>query len=305
MPAADAGQWLARIQSAAANRSYQGTLVFSAGGTVSSSRVAHVCDGRQRYERIEVLDGQARAQYRHNDQLLTLWPATRLAVIEQRDPIIDFPGLPATAGQRALDNYEVQAAGTDRVAGLVADVLLLKPRDGLRFAQRWWADHGTGLLLRSDVLGAKGELLESSSFSDLSLAVRIGADAVLGPMKHLDGWRVLRPQAIRTQLEAEGWSLSRPVPGFQLVSCSRRPLDAAADGPAGQPVLQSVFSDGLTHVSVFIEPYDAQRHRQALRTSVGATHTVTGRRGDWWVTVMGEVPLATALQFEAALERRH
>jgi len=70
-------------------------------------------------------------------------------------------------------------------------------------------------------------------------------------------------------------------------------------------VLQSVFSDGLTHVSVFIEPYDAKRHRQPMRTSQGATHTLMSRHGDWWVTVMGEVPLATAQQFEAALERKH
>jgi sigma-E factor negative regulatory protein RseB len=303
--AADAGHWLTRIQGAAANRSYQGTVVFSTGGVVSSSRVAHLCDGRQRYERIEVLDGRAHAQYRHNDQLLTLWPADKVAVLEQRDPIIDFPGLPAAAGQRALDSYDLQAVGSDRVAGLVADVLLLRPRDGLRFAQRWWAERSTGLLLRSDVLGAKGEVLESSSFVDVSLDTRLSSDAVLGPMKRLDGWRVLRPQAQRTQLDAEGWALARPVPGFQLVSCSWRPLDPAGELPANQPVLQSVFSDGLTHVSVFIEPYDAKRHRQPMRTSQGATHTLMNRHGDWWVTVMGEVPLATAQQFEAALERKH
>lgn len=300
----DAGQWLGRIQSAAANRSYQGTMVFSAAGVVSSSRVAHMCDGRQRYERIEVLDGSPHAQYRHNDQLLTLWPATKLAVLEQRDPVIDFPGLPATAGQKALDSYELQPVGADRVAGLVADVLLLKPRDGLRFAQRWWAERSSGLLLRSEVLGPRGEVLESTSFSDVTLGSRLSPDMVLGPMKRLDGWRVVRPQSQRTQLETAGWTVAKPVAGFQLVSCQWRPLDAGADGPGTGPALQSVFSDGLTHVSVFIEPYDAKRHVQPVRTSQGATHTLMSRRGDHWITVMGEVPMATAQQFEAALERR-
>ena len=302
---ADASHWLTRIQGAAANRSYQGTVVFSTGGVVSSSRVAHLCEGRQRYERIEVLDGRAHTQYRHNEQLLTLWPADKVAVLEQRDPIIDFPGLPSGAGQRALDSYDLQAVGSDRVAGLMADVLMLKPRDALRFAQRWWAERSTGLLLRSDVLGAKGEVLESSSFVDLSLDTKLSSDSVLSAMKKLEGWRVVRPQAQRTQLDAEGWTLARPVPGFQLVSCSWRPLDAAGDGPANQPVLQSVFSDGLTHVSVFIEPYDGKRHKQAMRSSQGATQTLMNRHGDWWVTVIGEVPLTTAQQFDAALERKH
>ena len=62
----DASAWLARIQQAAVDSSYQGTLTFSAGGVVTSSRLEHYCDGRQRYERLEVLDGHARLQYRHN-----------------------------------------------------------------------------------------------------------------------------------------------------------------------------------------------------------------------------------------------
>jgi negative regulator of sigma E activity len=28
------------------------------------------------------------------------------------------------------------------------------------------------------------------------------------------------------------------------------------------------------------------------------------RRGDWWLTVVGEVPMATAQRFEALLERK-
>jgi len=300
----DGAQWLARIQQAAANRSYQGTLMFSGGGVVSSSRVVHICDGRQHYERLEVLDGRARLQYRHNDQLLTLWPASKVALVEQRDPVAEFPALPISAGVRALDSYELRNLGRDRVAGHDADVLLLKPRDKHRFAQRLWADRETGLLLRNDLLGPAGEVLESSAFTDVLIGGKPAPDTVLKPMKRLDGYRIVRPQTDRTQLDAEGWTLARPVPGFQLVSCTKRPLDATNDAAASVQVLQSVFSDGLTQVSVFIEPYDAQRHKQPMGTSLGATHTLMARRGDWWVTVVGEVPMATVQQFEAMLERR-
>jgi sigma-E factor negative regulatory protein RseB len=60
----------------------------------------------------------------------------------------------------------------------------------------------------------------------------------------------------------------------------------------------------MAHVSVFIEPYDAQRHKQPMGTSLGATHTLMNRRGDWWVTVVGEVPMATVQLFEVMLERK-
>lgn len=304
VPVAEAQQWLWRSQEAAANSNYQGTLMFSAGGVVSSARVLHVCDGRQRYERVEQLDGQARLRYRHNDQLTTLWPGSKLARVEQRDAVADFPSLPLV-GNRALENYELRWIGKDRVAGHEAMVAMLKPRDKLRFAQRLWAERGSGLLLRNDLIGPAGEVLESAAFTDVQIGGRTAAETILKPMKRLDGYRVVRPQALHAELDAEGWVLTRPVPGFQLISCTKRPLDADGDGGPPVQVLQSVFSDGLAHVSVFVEPYDAQRHKQPMGTSLGATHTLMNRRGDWWVTVVGEVPMATVKQFEAMFERKH
>lgn len=303
-PVPGAGAWLGRVQLAAASSSYQGTLMVSASGVVSSSRVMHVCDGKQRYERVEALDGKPRLQLRHNDQLLTLWPASKQARFESRDPVAEFPSLSALAGPLALENYEPAILVRDRIAGHEADVLMLKPRDKLRYAQRLWADRDTGLLLRNDVIGPGGEVLESSAFTEVQIGGRLSADPVLGPMKRLDGFKVVRAASERTQLDTEGWSLGKPVAGFQLVSCSKRPLADTESQLAPVQVLQSVFSDGLAHVSVFIEPYDAQRHPQSMGTILGATHTLSSRRGDWWFTVVGEVPMLTAQQFSALFERR-
>ena len=302
--ASSAGAWLGRVQLAAASSSYQGTLMVSASGVVSSSRMVHVCDGRQRYERVESLDGKPRLQLRHNEQLLTLWPASKQARFESRDPVAEFPSLSALAGPLALENYEPASLARDRIAGHEADVLMLKPRDKLRYAQRLWADRDSGLLLRNDVIGPGGEVLESSAFTEVQIGGRLSADQVLGPMKRLDGFKVVRAASERTQIEAEGWLLGKPVAGFRLVSCSKRPLADTESRLQAVQVLQSVFSDGLTHVSVFIEPYDAQRHAQAMGTSLGATHTVSSRMGDWWLTVVGEVPMLTAQQFSAMFERR-
>lgn len=301
-PAFDAAQWLARVQQAAISRNYQGTLTITSGGVVSSSRVSHQTDGRQRYERIDALDGQARQQLRHNDVVVTLWPQARVAVFEPQDGVSDFPALPASQ-QRALDSYEARLVGQERIAGVEADVVMLKPRDNLRFAQRLWAEHETGLLIRADILGPRGEVLESSAFTDLKLGGRLQPDIVTGPMKRLDGYKVLRPPSQRVQLDAEGWVLGKLVPGFQLLQCARRTLESTAGSGDERVVLQAVYSDGLTHVSVFIEPFDSLRHK-AMRTSLGATQTVMNRQGDWWITVVGDAPMATVQQFEVGLQRR-
>ena len=100
-----------------------------------------------------------------------------------------------------------------------------------RFAQRLWAEQASGLLLRADVLGARGEVLESASFSDVVIGGKPNPELVLHAMRKLDGYRIVRPAATRTQLDAEGWSVAHSVPGFQLVACMRRELGAMEEPP--------------------------------------------------------------------------
>jgi sigma-E factor negative regulatory protein RseB len=304
---ADARAWLARIHAAANQRNYQGTMVFTAGGMLSSSRVAHFRVGGQSFERLEALDGRLQRVYRHNDAVHTLWSQSRLAVIDSRNVATQLGSLTKVAEPRAADQYELKAEGSERVAGREALVLLLKPRDDLRYTQRVWADRATGLMLRADVIGPARAVLESAAFSEIEIGVRPLPDSVLVPMNRLEGYRVLRPQHVTTQLEAEGWVMQRGVPGFTLAGCLKRPLDATAMDSGqrvAEQVVQAVFSDGLTHVSLFIEPYDARRHKHGLHAQIGATATTTQRRGDFWITTMGDVPVSTLKMFNDALDRR-
>ena len=298
--------WLMRIHEAASLRNFQGTFIVSAGGAVSSARIAHFCDGRNQFERIDSLDGQTRHVFRYNDLVHTLWPQARVALVEQRDLLQSFPALLKVGDDRIADFYDVRPQGIERVAGHEASVLLLRPRDGLRFGYRLWAEKVSGLLLRADVLGNHGEILETSAFSDVSIGVRSQPDAVLDPMRKLDGYRVVKSTLKPTKLEAEGWTLRQSVPGFRQVSCVKRPLDGdpESNGPAAE-ALQTIYSDGLTYVSVFIEPFSAERHTKAMLTSIGATQTLMRRQGDWWITVVGDVPAATLKAFASGLERRN
>lgn len=305
--ALDARAWLTRIHEAASRRNFQGTFIVSAGGAVSSARIAHYCEGTNQFERIESLDGQARQVFRHNDVVHTVWPSSRVAVVEQSQLVSSFPGLLQGNDSRIADHYEVRMIGRDRVAGFEAAVLHVKPRDGLRFGYRLWAEQVSGLLLRADVLGERDEVLETSAFSEVTIGVRPQRESVLQPMKRLDGYRVLRPVLTPTRLDAEGWGMRQLVPGFREVSCVQRPMDGPAaleSDPQGPPVVQAIFSDGLTHVSLFIERYDEKRHVKPMLAAVGATRTLMRRHDQWWVTVVGDVPGATLKTFADSLERR-
>jgi sigma-E factor negative regulatory protein RseB len=282
----------------------------SGGGTVSSAHIAHYCEGPNQFERSEALDGQARNVYRHNDTVTTLWPATKVAMIEQRDLLAQFPALLQAGDDHIADFYEVHQQGAERVAGHDANVLLVKPRDSLRYGYRLWADQATGLLLRADVMGSRDEVLESSAFSDVAINVKPQPDSVTHPMKKLEGYRIVHSAMTPTRLEAEGWTMHESVPGFVQVSCVKRPMNGNGDdapvsqAPAGNPrVLQTIYSDGLTYVSVFIEPFDPKRHTRPIMASVGPTQTLMKQQGDWWITVLGDVPPATLRLFAKGLER--
>jgi sigma-E factor negative regulatory protein RseB len=299
---AEARQWLDRMHAAATQRNYQGTLVVTAEGTIASSRVAHYGEGGITLERVEFLDGQPRRVLRHNDQVLTLWPSARIARLEQREAVQSFPALLTANEDQLFERYEMVAESNARVAGHEVAVFLLRPRDEMRFAQRLWADRASNLLLRADVLGSDGRVLETSAFSDISVGGRVKPESVESALKQLDGWRVMKPAVSTTELEAEGWQLKTPVAGFRRASCVKRQLEATSDGRRSD-VLQAIYTDGLTHVSLFIEPQRIDRQR-AGSAAMGATHTWMQPVGTHWVTVMGDVPMATLKQFAAALEKK-
>jgi sigma-E factor negative regulatory protein RseB len=301
--------WLLRIHEAASHRNFQGTFVVSGGGSVSSARIAHFCEGPNEFERSESLDGQARHVFRHNDTVTTLWPGKHVATVEQRTALAEFPALLQAGDDRITDHYEVQPQGDERIAGHEANVLLVKPRDNLRYGYRLWAERATGLLLRADVLGDHSEVLETSAFSDVAIGVKPQPESVLAPVRRLEAYHVVRPVLTPTLLETEGWAQRQIAPGFKAVSCVKRPMDPVApdmpgaSGDKQMQVLQSIYSDGLTYVSVFIEPFDAQRHPRPMLASVGPTQTLMQQQGDWWVTVVGDVPASTLRLFAKGLER--
>lgn len=317
----DAPTLFKRVQTSATQRSFAGIYVVSANGAMASSRVQHYSNGHEQIDKIESLDGQMRRIYRHNDVVHVLWPQSHEASIEPRDLMGRLLGptggvtRPGTHALGAASNapllsevYDVQVSRDDRVAGYEAQVVNLKPRDTWRHGQRWWLERETGLLLRSDLLGPKGEVLESAGFSELQIGVKLQPQHLLQEMHRLQSYKVVQPQFVRTSLDHEGWALKRPVPGFRAYACVKRspphlPGIASHKEPPVPAMLQSIYTDGLAHVSVFIEAYDATRHGTDNPTVLGATRVHTRRDGDWWIIAVGEVPATTLHAFSVGLER--
>jgi sigma-E factor negative regulatory protein RseB len=294
-------QWLMRMHQASLQHSaYIGTFVVSAGASMSSARIWHVCEGDQQMERVENLTGSPRSTFRHNDQVVTFLPESHVARTETRESLGPFHDLLKSGSSAIADFYAARLAGVERVAGFEADVVLLSPRDQLRYGYRIWSERKTGLVVKLQTLDTDGRVLEQAAFSELQLNAPVKLEKLSQMMNNTEGYKVETPEMIRTSALSEGWTLKVPVPGFRPTSCFKRPAMA---GKAQDSTMQWIFSDGLASVSLFVEPYDRQRHSRESVMTIGATQTLTRRVNEWWLTVVGEVPVQTLKAFAQGLER--
>ena len=294
-------EWLMRVHEAAQKRAYVGTYVVTSGGVMSSAKIWHVCEGNQQMERVETLTGAPRSTFRHNDKVVTFMPDHKVVRTEKRESTGAFPELLQSADGRVADFYKFRAEGVDRVAGLETDVVALVPKDTMRFGYRVWTEQKRGLVVKLQTLDTEGRVLEQAAFSELQMDAPVKMDKLLQMMSKVDGYKAEYPVLVKTTASAEGWVLKAPVAGFRPMSCYKRPASGLAlqDEP-----LQWIFSDGLASVSIFLEPFDRQRHDKETGMSMGATQTITKQLGAYWLTVLGEVPLTTLRLFASGLERK-
>ncbi|RZL88591.1 MAG: transcriptional regulator [Variovorax sp.] len=304
-PALSAVEWLQRMHAAARQRTYVGTFVVSAStGNLSSSRIWHVCEGDLQLERIEALSGPPRSTFRRNDHVMTFLPEAKVVKSEKRENAELFPNLLGTPDSSIDEYYRARVLGKDRVAGFDSDVVQLEPRDGLRFGYRVWSERRSGLVVKLQTTDGEGRVIEQSAFSELQLDAPVKAQALAQMMASTAGYRVEKSEFERTTASKEGWLLRTPVAGFKPLNCYRRSLGGGAQG---HQTIQWTFSDGLASVSLFVEPYDAQRQPREALMALGATYTLTRRLtdkdGDWWLTAVGEVPPQTLDAFAQSLAR--
>ena len=297
-----AAELLNRIHEAAQQQNYEGTFVYQRGALVQSSRITHAAArGDGEYESLESLDGKPRKMLRHDDDMFTFVPERHLCVVEKRQNKDSFPALLATSGDQVLSVYDPKMLGTDRVAGVDSQVIELDPKDSYRFAYKLWADARTGLLLRAQTLDPDGQVLEQLSFSQVRIGGPVDKAAIANGIRNTAGWTIVRPPVQPVDMEAQGWQLTPNVPGFRKIRELRRPMASREEGQPPIPVDQAVFSDGLAAISIFVEPVEKNSRKEGAGNT-GATHVLVKRRGDFWITLLGEVPQATLQQFASTIE---
>ncbi|MHB8414725.1 MAG: MucB/RseB C-terminal domain-containing protein [Acidiferrobacteraceae bacterium] len=279
--------WLMRMDRAAKRVSYTGTFVYQHGNLLETMRIFHRAGVGGVRELLESLNGVQREIIRGHRQIKCYFPNEDALVVERAR--MAHAGFPSALPQhlKQLSRYYVfHLGGKGRVAGRVAQIVLIQPRDGYRYGYRLWADETTGLLLRSDLVDEHGQIIEQFMFTQIHPGAHIPASDLEPPYERTRHWQ--RETAEVPTSSRAGWIARRLPQGFHRIAYLVRQT------PGRPRVRHLVYSDGLAAVSVFIQRLPAGDHSAMVGLKrMGAVHVygkvVTGHQ----VTVMGEVPKAT------------
>ncbi len=276
---ADALGWLNRMSHSLRETSYKGVFTYQHGAAVQTLRISHSVKGNIESEQITRLTGKNVRVERTKHPLDCIHPGHKLVRLGD-----------AYAAQRnncgVAGVYQLQMAGSHRIAGREAVIINVLPRDRYRYGYQMALDKETGLLLKTQTVAADGRILERFQFADVeigALETKGTAVELIHEAEHVHG--ASRPAAPAGSLP---WSVGWLPKGFVLTD------DIAGTGH------HKTFTDGLANFSVFVEqmpslnaPGDGMA-RQGGTTSYSRGLRLSGR--PVLVTILGEIPPATARQ---------
>lgn len=289
-----AEDWLQRLGPAMTLTAYQGVFVYARGDLVHTMQIAHRYHNGRIEERLTQQDGASGEFLRKGDEVLCVLPDQGSVRLEEVVPSGAFAK--PLSDHQVPDRrwYRASVVGDDRVAGHDTVKIALDARDQHRHSYRLWLEKETGLLLKSQIRSATGKVLDRFQFTSLKITDSLPDSEFV--LQQRDGdvafHRLGDDPVAKSRLE--NWRLGWRPEGF---------------GPAASPRTgggQAVaFSDGLATFSVFVEATGATAMPSGA-SRIGATTAymrhVELAEASFLITVVGEVPPATAMRIAESVE---
>ena len=298
--AGDMFEMLQRMSEADQKQNYQGTFILRKSDNLATLQVTHGSDENGVWESLEALNGEPRKVVRHNNKVVSVYPKLELVTVRLnvKDQSL-HQQLPENINQLELF-YSIRQLPDDRIATHQTLVVDLIPNDKLRYGYRYWVDKNTGMLLRCDLVAEDNTVVEQMMFTSLDYLAQAPAPSFdLKQFQHYRQQLLEEPEIDVKNETPLQWVINTLPKGFMLRQSTMRysqtsAAASAADQNSGQPdLLHLVYSDGLASVSVFIEKNQGSEKHLQGSSSMGAVNAFGNPVGDYFVTVVGEVPVKT------------
>jgi sigma-E factor negative regulatory protein RseB len=262
----DPRQLFEKMRLATSLSSYQGSITYEHDGQLSSFSIANSTANGHLTQNIAALSGPERSFARQIDPC-------EVGGVEALKAHI------AAETDELAQHYNFQARGEFRIAGRLAQEIVVMPVDQYRYGYDFAVDPVTGLMLHSVTLASDRKILERFQFVEIreSQDTQVYDDVAAScPPKAL---------AVDASEAPLPWRLAWLPDGFRQLASRTE-----------EEKVELVYSDGMATFSIFIERLQQVRFPPA-NTSIGATSLMLNYyqvRGDTYgVTIVGEVPLIT------------
>ncbi len=300
--ASPAVDWLNKMSRAMQSESYTGTYVYLHEDQLETMQINHMRDENGERERLLSLNGEAREIIRDNSNVTCIWPDSKSVIVSKSRPRSPISEWVDSKFQNFGNWYEVMVLGEDRVAGRASTVIGVIPKDQYRYGHKLWIDSENFLLLRLQMLDAAGVPVEQLMFTRMTLVDEMPTQQFVPSLHEADyNWQRSADGSAQEPFSV-AWELGELPAGFQPVSENSKPL-------AGNklPVYHVMLSDGLASVSVYVEQPGASAENAGSGALVGESQigavSAFGRYIEQFhVTVVGEVPMATAAKIGHSVE---
>lgn len=265
----EAADLLAKMRSAVHTLNYTGTLVYSQGNELSNYQISHTLENGAEKESVVRLAQGANASDADVESF-------SLAKFQQVQPQME-------------EVYALDLGGQEFVANRSCQMVVARPRDKMRYLQRYCIEPETGMLLKYSLVDRSHRVVEQLMFTTLDIAVPTQAAMQLAAPANPATPAALPP--------ATDWVFASLPAGFQQVQ------DLRQEGINGQPpIRQIILSDGMTSVSVFIAPPGAPSMLDSIGISAGAMNIYATEVAQHQVTLVGEVPALTLQRISENLQ---
>jgi sigma-E factor negative regulatory protein RseB len=291
LPPADAAAWLQRMADASRRLAYEGVFVFQHGDApMQSLMVANRPAGSGKDSRLTAMDGLQREVRCTQGVSMNLMIEGGHIKAEKRLNSRHFPDLlPANAAPLA-NWYAVRLGESSRVAGLDCRQVELAPKDAYRWGYVLCAEKDTALPLKAVMVNETGQPLMQYTFAEIKLGAMPKSSPA--PMPGM-------PEAAQP-VGTERVGVRSLPPGFTRITAVKRKLPNKS-----VEVEHWVFSDGLTHISLFLETAPHPVESMRGQSKLGMINMLTRQVGPMQATILGDAPWpaveAIAMNLEARL----
>lgn len=147
---------------------------------------------------------------------------------------------PAGMARHVEAYYRLAAGAGERIASRSAVRLDIQPLDGMRFGHRLWLDTQTALVLKRELIDERGRVVETFQLTELEVLHLYDGGVKLDPARALP--------------EQPWW------PDWLPNGFIGQPVGNSVDPPERNSG-HRIYSDGLSTLSLFVEPLEEGRER--------------------------------------------